>query len=91
MWFRSLAWFSGLKIQCCCGVGLGCGLDPELLWLWHRPAAAAAIQPLAWEFPYAPGAALKKIKKKKNQKSRIYKNLFYRYLIGVSVNFQKFK
>jgi len=22
-----------------CGVGQRCGLDPELLWLWHRPAA----------------------------------------------------
>ena len=27
--------------------------DPVLLWLWHRPAAAALILPLAWEFPYA--------------------------------------
>ena len=28
-----------------------------------RPAAAARIQPLAWELPYATGAALKKTKK----------------------------
>ena len=37
------------------------------LWLWCRPAAAALIWPLAWELPYATGAALKnkiKIKKK---------------------------
>ena len=27
-------------------------------WLWYRLAAAALIQPLAWEFPYASGAAL---------------------------------
>ena len=33
--------------------------DPVLLWLWCRPAAAAHIQPLAWEPPYAAGAALK--------------------------------
>ena len=33
------------------------------LWLWRRPAAAAPIQPLAWERPYAAGAALKKKKK----------------------------
>ena len=33
------------------------------LWLWHRPAATAPIQPLAWEPPYATGAALKKKKK----------------------------
>ena len=33
-----------------------------LLWLWHRLAAAALIQCLAWEFPYATGAAVKKEK-----------------------------
>ena len=31
--------------------------------LWCRPAAAALIKPLAWEHPYAAGAALKKEKK----------------------------
>ena len=35
-----------------------------MLWLWHRLAAVAPIQPLAWEIPYAEGAALKKKKKK---------------------------
>ena len=24
-----------------CGVGHRCGSDPELLWLWRRPAAVA--------------------------------------------------
>jgi len=38
-------------------------MDPELLWLWCRPAATALIQPLAWEPPYAAGAALEKGKK----------------------------
>ena len=33
--------------------------DPVLLWLWHRPAAAALILPLAWELLYAIGVALK--------------------------------
>ena len=33
--------------------------DPALLWLWCRPAAVAPIRPLAWEAPYAVGAALK--------------------------------
>ena len=33
---------------------------PTLLWLGHRPAAEAAIQPLAWECPYAAGVALKR-------------------------------
>ena len=36
------------------------GSDPTLLWLWHRLAATAPIQPLAWEPPCAMGAALKK-------------------------------
>ena len=36
-------------------------------WLWCRPAAAALIQPLAQELPYATDAAVKRIKKgKKN-------------------------
>ena len=42
------------------------GSDPEFLWLWHRLAAVAAVAPirhLAWESPYAAGAALKKKKK----------------------------
>ena len=52
MWVRSLVLLSVLRIQCCHE-------------LWCRPAAAALIQPLTWELPYAAGAALKK--KKKNQ------------------------
>ena len=37
-----------------------------LLWLWSRLAATAAalIQPLVWELPYAAGVALRKEKKK---------------------------
>ena len=42
-----------------CGVGHRRGMDPELLWLWYRLAAAALIGPLAWEPPYASGVALK--------------------------------
>ena len=41
------------------------GPDPALLWLWCRLAAAALIQPLAWELPYATGVAVKG-KKRKN-------------------------
>ena len=51
-----------------CGVGLRCGLAMALLWLWHRPTAVALIQPLAWETPYAAGAALKKKKKRKKER-----------------------
>ena len=50
-----------------CGVGHRHGLDPALLWLWCRPAATALIVPLAWEPPYATGAALKRQKKKKKK------------------------
>ena len=47
------------------GVSCRHGLDPKLLWLWlwHRLAATAPIQPLAWEPPYAAGTALKRPKK----------------------------
>ena len=49
------------------GVGQRHGLDPKLLWLWHRPAAVAPIRPLAWESPFAVGAALEKDKRQKNK------------------------
>ena len=59
---RSLASLSGLSIGHCCE-------------LWRRSqmqlrsgiAAALVIQPLAWEPPYATGAALKDKKKKKKK------------------------
>ena len=38
---------SKMQIPCGCGCGVG------------QPAAIALIQPLAWELPYAAGAALK--------------------------------
>ena len=40
---------SGIAMSC--GVGHRHGLDPTLLWLWHRLAAIAPIWPLAWELP----------------------------------------
>ena len=45
-----------------CSVGGRQGLDLALLWLRLWPAAATLIQPLAWELPYATGAALKRPK-----------------------------
>ena len=48
-----------------CGVGCRCSSDPGLLWLRWRPAAVAPMGPLAWEPPYAPGAALKTKQQKK--------------------------
>ena len=53
-----------------CGVGLRCGLDCELLWLWRRLAATAPIGSLAWKPPYAEGAALEKTKEEKNKNKR---------------------
>ena len=43
-----------------CGVGHRHGSDPTLLWLWLRPEATPWIRSLAWEPPYAAGAALKR-------------------------------
>ena len=51
----------------CCDVGRRCGSDPVLLWLWCRAAAVDPIGPLAWEPPYAIGAALKRQKKSKTK------------------------
>ena len=48
-------------------VGYRLGSDPELLWLWRRPVATAPIRPLAWEPPYASGAALEKAKRQKTK------------------------
>ena len=43
---------------------------PELLWLWCRLAATALIRPLAWEPPYASGAAQRNSKKTKKKKPK---------------------
>ena len=51
-----------------CGVGCRRGSDPALLWLWRRPVATAPIQPLAWEPPYAAGAAQEMAKRQKKKK-----------------------
>ena len=53
-----------------CGVGCRRGSDPELLWLWCRLVAAAPIRPLAWEPPYAEGAAQEVEKRQKDQKKK---------------------
>ena len=57
-----------------CGVGRRCSSDPASLWLCGRLAAVAPIRPLALEFPYAVGVALKKKhtheRKKKRKKEK---------------------
>ena len=78
-----LTWWvkgSSIVVSCCVGgVGHRQGSDMALLWLWRRLAAAALIQPLAWEFLYAIGAALKK-EKTKNQASN---KLFPAFFLGM--------
>ena len=54
-----------------CDVGHRRGTDLVLLWLWCRSAATALIGPLAWEPPYAVGAALEKAKRPKKKKKKV--------------------
>ena len=49
----------GSSIAMSCSLSCRYGLDLVLLWLWHRPAAAAPIQPLALKLPHAIDAGLK--------------------------------
>ena len=74
-----------LTMSSCCGLGktnltsthdaglrigdAGSGLT--LMWLRCRPRATSPIRLLAWEPPYAEGAALKKDQKKNPQKQTI--------------------
>ena len=50
-------------------MGFRGSLDLALLLLWCRLAAAAPVQPLAQELPYALGVTLKKKKKDVNLKT----------------------
>ena len=51
-----------------CGVGHRRGSDPELLWLWPRPAAYSSDLTLAWEPPYATGVPPPKKAKDRDKK-----------------------
>ena len=74
-WVQFLGLLNGLRIQHC--RELGCRLQ-TLAWIGHccgcggvgRPAAIAPIRPLAWERPYAMGAALKRQKRKRKEKRK---------------------
>ena len=57
----SVASVSELRIWHCCKLwhGSQMQLGSRDAWLWCKPAAAALIHPLAWELPYASGAAFK--------------------------------
>ena len=60
----------GFSVAMSCDVGHRRGSDPTLLSLWRRPVSTALIRPLAWEPPYAAGAALKDKKTKKFLKEK---------------------
>ena len=62
-----------LTVAVSCGVSHRRGLDPALLWLWPRLAATAPIRPLAWEPPYAAGAAQEIAKRQKKKKKNPHK------------------
>ena len=87
LWVRSLASLSGLRIWHCpeLWVGRRHGLDPELLWLWHRPSAAALIQLLAWEPPYATGVALKS-KNKQTDKNNFVASNHNNHLLSLTIS-----
>ena len=63
-------WVKGSSIAVSCSEGCKWGSDLALLWLWYRLTAAALIQTLAWELPYATGEALKRQKTKNQTKTQ---------------------
>ena len=63
-------WVNNPALPVSCGVGSRHCSDPALLWLWCRLVATAPIRPLAWEPPYAVGAALEKAKTKKKKRKK---------------------
>ena len=75
MWVWSLALLSELRIRCC--RELWCRsktqFGSQVSWLWCRPVAVAPTGPLAWEPPYALGAALKRQKDQKYKNKKILK------------------
>ena len=76
MWIQSLALLSGLRIQHCrelwCRLQTEIGSQVAVLWLWCWPATTAPFRPLAWEPPYATGAALKKKRPKKKKQKPVF-------------------
>ena len=66
-------WVKGTSAAVNCGVGSRGGSDPTLLWLWHRPVAAALIQLLAWELPHAACVVIKQqqINNSNNSKNKL--------------------
>ena len=72
------SWVKDPALPQAAGGRRGLDLSFKLLWLWHRLTAAAPIQPLAWELPYATYVALKEKKLSKIQ-NKISINSFYNH------------
>ena len=70
-------------------VGHRCSLDPVLPWLWHGPAAAALMQPLAWELTYDEDVTVKIrgkkrcpfFKRKRNKKPHVFSQLQHFFVV----------
>ena len=54
-----------------CGVDCRYSSDPTSLWLWHRLAVVALVQPLAWELPYAV-SAIKRSKQARKKEVKLF-------------------
>ena len=80
---RSLASFHGLRIWHCvsCGVGNRQSLDPILLWLGWRPAAAAPIRPQPGNLHMPRVQPLKQKKKGEKKKKNVQGTLTIWYHI----------
>ena len=70
MLVRSLALLNGLRIRRCHELCSLTQLISGVAVAMARPAAVAAVGPLAWELKYAVGAALLKSGKKKKKKKK---------------------
>ena len=70
-----LALLSGLRIWHCCKLQyrLQMQLGSHVAVAVVQPVAAATIQPLAWELPYATGVALKGKEEKRNSFNKKFK------------------
>ena len=93
MQVQSLGSLSGLRIWCCHKLWhrtlCRCSLDPVLPWLWHGPAAAALMQPLAWELTYDEDVTVKIrgkkrcpfFKRTRNKKPHVFSQLQHFFVV----------
>ena len=65
-----------------CSEGGTCSSDPVLSKLWNRPAAAALIQPLAQDLPYATDVAIERKKERKKERQNKQKSVGWTRSLG---------